>query len=285
MSATNWLFAFIPVMLAYSGWNASAYVAEEIRDPGRNLPRSLAIGTLAVIAVYLGINLLYLYVFSVGELAALKGSVLDVVADRLLGSGAGHVMGLVSIVSLLAGNSAMTFAGPRVYFAMARDGVFFDAAAKVHPTYRTPAFAIVAQTVWASLLILTGSGNALLTYTGFSITLFLGIAVFALFVLRWREPNARAPVQGARLSDRAGDLHDRLLRHSRERAVHGSGEADDRGHAGRAVGMGLPGHRPRVADLLLLCAPEVGVTMRLLPSRSVLLAADVSRRRRARRRP
>ncbi|HEX8029190.1 MAG TPA: amino acid permease, partial [Vicinamibacterales bacterium] len=189
----NWLFAFIPVMLAYSGWNASAYVAEEIRDPGRNLPRSLAIGTLAVIAVYLGINLLYLFVFNVTELAALKGSVLDVVADRLLGSGAGHVMGLVSIVSLLASNSAMTFAGPRVYFAMGRDKVFFDAAAAVHPTYRTPAKAIIAQTVWTSLLILTGSANALITYTGFSITLFLGIAVFAVFVLRQREPNAERP--------------------------------------------------------------------------------------------
>lgn len=192
-SLGNWLFAFIPVMLAYSGWNASAYVAEEIRDPGRNLPRSLAIGTIAVIAVYLGVNVLYLYVFSVKELAALQGSVLDVVADKLLGSGAGHVMGLVSIVSLLASNSAMTFAGPRVYFAMARDGVFFNAASNVHSSYRTPAFAIVAQTVWTSLLILTGSGNALITYTGFSITLFLGIAVFAVFVLRWREPNAERP--------------------------------------------------------------------------------------------
>ena len=193
VAPTNWLFAFIPVMLAFSGWNASAYVAEEIRDPGRNLPRSLAIGTLAVIAVYLGINLLYLFVFSVTELAALKGSVLDVVAERLLGSGAGHVMGIVSIVSLLASNSAMTFAGPRVYFAMARDGVFFDTASKVHPSYRTPAFAIIAQTIWTSLLILTGSGNALQVYTGFSITLFLGAAVFALFVLRRREPNAPRP--------------------------------------------------------------------------------------------
>ncbi|HEX7281630.1 MAG TPA: amino acid permease [Vicinamibacterales bacterium] len=193
VTAGNWLFAFIPVMLAFSGWNASAYVAEEIRDPGRNLPRSLAIGTLAVIAVYLGINLLYLFVFSVTELAALKGSVLDVVAEQLLGSGAGHVMGIVSIVSLLASNSAMTFAGPRVYFAMARDGVFFDAASKIHPTYRTPAFAILAQTLWTTVLILTGSGNALITYTGFSITLFLGIAVFALFVLRRREPNAERP--------------------------------------------------------------------------------------------
>ena len=189
----NWLLAFIPVMLAYSGWNASAYVAEEIRDPGRNLPRSLAIGTIAVIAVYLGINLLYLFVFNVTELAALKGSVLDVVADRLLGSGAGNVMGLVSIVSLLASNSAMTFAGPRVYFAMARDKAFFESAATVHPTYRTPAKAIIAQTLWVTLLILTGSANALLTYTGFSITLFLGVAVFALFVLRRREPNAERP--------------------------------------------------------------------------------------------
>ena len=193
VTAGNWLFAFIPVMLAYSGWNASAYVAEEIRDPGRNLPRSLAIGTLAVIAVYLGINLLYLFVFSINELAALKGSVLDVVAEQLLGSGAGHVMGIVSIVSLLASNSAMTFAGPRVYFAMARDNAFFKKTADIHPTYRTPAFAILAQTIWTTVLILTGSGNALITYTGFSITLFLGVAVFALFVLRWREPNAERP--------------------------------------------------------------------------------------------
>ena len=193
VTASGWLFAFIPVMLAYSGWNASAYVAEEIKDPGRNLPRSLAIGTLAVIAVYLGLNLLYLFVFNVNELAALKGSVLDVVADRLLGSGAGHVMGIVSIVSLLASNSAMTFAGPRVYFAMARDKAFFESTAKVHPTYGTPAFAIVLQTIWVTVLILTGSANALLTYTGFSITLFLGVAVFALFVLRWREPNAPRP--------------------------------------------------------------------------------------------
>jgi APA family basic amino acid/polyamine antiporter len=93
----------------------------------------------------------------------------------------------------MASNSAMTFAGPRVYFAMARDKAFFSQAATVHPTYQTPAFSIVAQTVWVSLLILTGSANALLTYTGFSITLFLGVAVFALFVLRRREPNAVRP--------------------------------------------------------------------------------------------
>jgi APA family basic amino acid/polyamine antiporter len=193
VSVGSWLFAFIPIMLAYSGWNAASYVAEEIRDPGRNVPKALAIGTLAVIAIYVLLNLLFLYVFSVGELAAIKGSVLDVVAERLLGSGAGHIMGVVSIVSLMASNSAMTFAGPRVYYAMARDGVFFQSAAKVHPTYKTPAVAIVAQAIWASLLVLTGTAVTLTTYTGFSITLFAGVAVAALFVLRRREPNAERP--------------------------------------------------------------------------------------------
>lgn len=193
VAPSNWLFAFIPVMLAYSGWNAASYVAEEIRDPGRNVPKALAIGTIAVIAIYFGLNVLYLYVFSVGELAQLKGNVLDVVAERLLGAGAGNIMGIVSIISLMASNSAMTFAGPRVYYAMARDGAFFPAAATVHPAYKTPAIAIIAQAIWTSILVLSGSADALLTYTGFSITLFAGVAVTALFVLRRREPDATRP--------------------------------------------------------------------------------------------
>ena len=130
MSATNWLLALIPVMFTYSGWNAASYVAEEVRDPGRNVPLALALGTGAVIVIYLLLNALYLYVLPVNELAAVNGSVLDVIADRLLGAAAGNIMGVVSIVSLLASISAMTFAGPRVYFAMARDGQFFKSAAQ-----------------------------------------------------------------------------------------------------------------------------------------------------------
>jgi APA family basic amino acid/polyamine antiporter len=189
----SWLFALVPVLFAYAGWNAASYVAEEIRDPGRNVPRALALGTLAVIVIYLLLNALYLFVFPVEELAAIRGSVLDVIADRLLGTSAGNIMGLVSIISLLASNSAMILVGPRVYYAMARDGMFFPAAAKVHPQYRTPATAIVAQAIWTTLLILTGGGNALTTYTGFSILLFNGVAVAALFVLRRREPSAPRP--------------------------------------------------------------------------------------------
>ena len=141
----SWLLALIPVMFTYSGWNAAAYVAEEVREPGRNVPLALALGTGAVIVIYLLLNAVYLYVLPTTELAQVKGSVLDVIADRLLGSAAGNVMGVVSIISLLASISAMTFAGPRVYFAMARDGLFFRRASTVHPRYRTPASAIIGQ--------------------------------------------------------------------------------------------------------------------------------------------
>jgi basic amino acid/polyamine antiporter, APA family len=193
VSGTTWLLALIPVMFTYSGWNAAAYVAEEIRDPGRNLPRALAMGTAAVIAIYALLNLLYLYVLPVGQLAQVKGSVLDVIADRLLGQMAGNVMGIVSIISIAASISAMTFAGPRVYYAMARDGLFVSAAARVHPKYKTPAVSIVAQAVWSGILVLSGSAETLTTYTGFAVVLFAAVAVAALFVLRRNEPNAPRP--------------------------------------------------------------------------------------------
>ena len=190
---TGWLLALIPVMFTYSGWNAAAYIAEEIRDPGTNVPKALALGTAAVIAIYLLMNVLYLFVFPVGELAGIRGSVLDVIADRLLGPTAGNVMGIVSIVSLLASISAMTFAGPRVYFAMARDGTFFRQAAQVHQRYRTPAVAIAAQAAWSSVLVLSARADTLVNYTGFAIVLFSGVAVLALFVLRRRHPEAPRP--------------------------------------------------------------------------------------------
>ncbi len=189
----GWLFALIPVMFTYSGWNAASYMAEEIRDPGRNVPLSLAAGTACVVVIYLLLNGLYLYVMPVGELAAVRGSVLDVIAERLLGGRAGDIMGVVSLVSLTAGLSAWTFAGPRVYYAMARDGVFFAAAGRVHSRHKTPTVAIVAQAAWTSVLILSGGADSLTSYTGFAITLFAGVAVAAVFVLRARDPLAPRP--------------------------------------------------------------------------------------------
>ena len=191
--AGSWLLALVPVMFTYSGWNAAAYVAEEIRDPARNVPRALALGTVAVMVIYVALNALYLYVFPIEALAGVQGSVLDRVADRLLGAAAGNVMGAVAIVSLAASISAMVLAGPRVYYAMARDGVFLARAAQVHPRYRTPAASMLAQALWSTLLVLSAKADALVSYTGFSVILFSGIAGLAVFVLRGRLPDEPRP--------------------------------------------------------------------------------------------
>ena len=193
-----WLLALIPIMFSYSGWNAAAYVAEEIRDPGRNLPLAIATGTATVIVIYLLLNLLYVYALPLADLGAidLEGDdapVLDAVGRRLFGTGSGAALAAASVVMIAASVSAMVLAGPRVYYAMARDGQFFSAAARVHPRFRTPVAAIVAQSAWSGLLVLAGTFEQLQRYTGVAVVTFAGAAVAALFVLRRREPSAPRP--------------------------------------------------------------------------------------------
>ncbi len=180
-----WLFALVPVMFSYAGYNAAGYVAEEVRDPARNVPRALAIGTLSVVVLFLALNALYLRVVAHEELAGAIG-VGEVAAARLFGSAAAGLFAATAVFIILGSLSAMTLAGPRVYFAMARDGVFFPAAGRVHARYRTPLVAIVAQALWSALLVLSGTFEQLLTYTGFLIILFSGLAVLSLFVVRGR---------------------------------------------------------------------------------------------------
>jgi basic amino acid/polyamine antiporter, APA family len=192
-AASGLVLALVPVMFSYSGWNAAAYVAEEVREPGRNVPLALGLGTIAVVIIYMALNALFLYAMPLTDLASLRGSLVDTVAERLFGFVAGNVLALFSIVSIAASISAMVLAGPRVYYAMARDGMFLSAAARVHPQYRTPASAIVAQALWSGVLVLSGTLSQLVSYTGFAVVLFAAVAVAALFVLRWREPNAPRP--------------------------------------------------------------------------------------------
>jgi APA family basic amino acid/polyamine antiporter len=190
----SFLLALVPVMFSYSGWNAAAYVAEEVRDPGRNVPLALGVGTAVVVVLYVLLNALYVFALPMSDLAALPGGrLMDTVAERLFGFGAGNLLAVFTIVSIAASVSAMVMAGPRVYYAMARDGLFVRAAARVHPRFRTPAIAIVAQGIWSSVLVLSGTLSQLVSYTGFAVVLFSGIAVVALFALRRRDPHAHRP--------------------------------------------------------------------------------------------
>ena len=191
----GWFLALVPIMFTYSGWNAAAYLAEEIRDPGRNVPLALGLGTLAVVAIYLALNLLYLYAMPLSDLASTAnfGQLTANVAERLFGFVAGNILAAFTMVSFAASISAMVLAGPRVYFAMARDHVFLESAARVHPKYKTPMLAITAQAVWASVLVLYADLPQLVSYTGIAVVLFAGVAVLSLFVLRRREPTAPRP--------------------------------------------------------------------------------------------
>jgi APA family basic amino acid/polyamine antiporter len=192
--ATGWLLALIPVMFSYSGWNAAAYVAEEIRDPGRNVPIALGLGTAAVVVIYLMLNVLYVFAMPLADIAAVQnGRLMDMVAERLFGFVAGNVLAVFTIISIAASISAMVLAGPRVYFAMARDGAFLPSVAQVHPRFRTPARAIWAQAIWSAILVMSATLSELVNYTGFAIVLFSGVAVAALFVLRFRQPDAERP--------------------------------------------------------------------------------------------
>ncbi|MDP9266910.1 MAG: amino acid permease [Acidobacteriota bacterium] len=190
-----WLVALIPVMFTYSGWNAAAYVAEEVREPARNVPRALAGGTIVVIVLYLALNALYLYAVPMAEMAG-KPSAGDIAAEALFGPRGANALVPVIMIALAGGISAMVVAGPRVYFAMARDGLFFPAAGRVHPRFHTPAASIAAQALWSALLVLTGTFEQLLIYTGFAVVLFSAVATAALFVLRSRPHDESVPRWG-----------------------------------------------------------------------------------------
>jgi len=184
--------ALLWVMFAYSGWNASAYIAEEVERPARTLPRSLLFGTLAVVIIYLLVNLLF---FFAAPAAELKGAVAvgEAVAKRLFGAGAATWLSVMIAGALLSSLSAYVLIGPRVYYAMARDGLFFGFAARIHPRFETPAASIVAQGVCAVIMILSGTFEQLLTYIGFALGIFPWMSVAGLMWLRLREPGRERP--------------------------------------------------------------------------------------------
>jgi len=191
-SVPGLFLALVLVMFTYSGWNAAAYVTEEVRDPGVNILRALVAGTLAVIVLYLALNALYLRALTPGQLAG-NVAVGYGAAEALFGDTGALIVTPLVLLALASSISAMVVTGPRVYFAMARDDSFPGRFGRITAGARVPGFAIAAQGLWACALVLSGTFEQLLTYTGFAIVLFAAIAVTGLFVLRRRAPHARRP--------------------------------------------------------------------------------------------
>ncbi|MCZ6486463.1 MAG: APC family permease [Acidobacteria bacterium] len=183
--------SLIFVMFCYSGWNAAAYVASEMKDPQRDLPRALLLGTGIVLILYLGLNAVYFYG---ADVDALAGQVeVGLVASRtLFGAWGVTLVTIVLCTSILASVSAMTIAGPRVYYALGRDFPFFSFLAKTRGG-GSPATALFLQGVITSLIIVSGRIDQIQQYAGFTLVLFASLAVSCVIVLRVRKPDLERP--------------------------------------------------------------------------------------------
>jgi APA family basic amino acid/polyamine antiporter len=175
--------ALMWIMFAYSGWNASAYIGSEVRDPSRNLPRSLLLGTGAVIVLYAALNLFYIYAVPPADMEGVI-SIGGLAVGNLFGKSAETILSVLISFALFSSLSAFIILGPRVYYSMAHDGVFFKSLAKVNPRFGVPSRSIVLQGLIAAMLVLFGTFDQLLTYMGFSLGIFPILAVIGVFILR-----------------------------------------------------------------------------------------------------
>jgi len=192
-------------LFSADAWNNVTFTAGEVKNPQRNLPLSLALGTGAVILIYLAANIVYLLALPLmgdphgttllarGIAYAKEDRVATAVMQQMVGASGAGLMALAILISTFGCNNGLILAGARVYYAMARDGLFFRKVAELHPKYKTPAISLMVQAVWASILCLSGSYGQLLDYTMFAVLVFYILTLAGLFVLRVTQPNATRP--------------------------------------------------------------------------------------------
>ena len=184
--------AMVGVLWAYEGWQYVTFSAGETRDPQRTFPRGIIIGTALLIAIYMLANIAY--IAALGPTAAAQSP--RIAADAVgvtMGSAAAKLIAATIVLSMFSAANGLTLTAPRVYYAMARDGVFFQRLASVHPRFGTPAFAVIASSLWAMLLAATGTFTVLLTYVVFTGWIFYALGALSIFSYRRSRPNATRP--------------------------------------------------------------------------------------------
>ncbi|HEY1336130.1 MAG TPA: amino acid permease [Bryobacteraceae bacterium] len=183
----QFIVSLLWAMVAYSGWNAATYIAEEVRRPERTLPLALGVGSAIVAALFLALNVTFIYAM---PLESMKGviAVGPPVASHLFGSNIAGIFAALMAISIVSTVNAEVTIGPRVYYAMAKNRAFFSAAAAVHPRWHTPVVAILSQGLCAMLMTLTPFPD-LVVYIGWSLTLFTVLSVASVFVFRRRRPG------------------------------------------------------------------------------------------------
>ncbi len=192
-------------LFSADAWNNVTFTAGEVKNPSRNLPLSLALGTGVVIALYIACNFIYL---SALPLDGVKGGVTTLargikyaaedrvgtaVMTQMFGSAGGYLMAAAIMISGFGCNNGLILSGARVYYAMAKDGLFFRSVARLHPKYKTPAVSLMVQMVWTCVLCISGSYGQLLDYIIFAVLVFYILTIVGLFVLRRTHPDAERP--------------------------------------------------------------------------------------------
>ncbi len=184
--------AMVSALWAYDGWNNVSMVSSEIRNPQRNLPRSLILGTAVVILTYLLINLSYFYVLSGGEVAGSRRVAADMMI-RLYGTPAGSAVTVAVLISIFAALNGSILTGSRVPYAMARDGLFFRSTATVSPRYHTPGNSIFLLCLWSCVVVLSGWFDDLYNFVIFGSWILYLLTALSVFVLRKKRPNLQRP--------------------------------------------------------------------------------------------
>jgi APA family basic amino acid/polyamine antiporter len=188
--------ALIAVFWAYDGWVYITWVAGEVKEPRRNVPLAMVLGVVVVGTIYMAMNLTYLYALPLTEIARHE-TIAHAAAAALFSPGAAFWLSLLIAVSCFSAAATCTLSGARVYLAMAQDGVFFKRMAVIHPKWRTPAFSLIGQGIWAALLTLSGRYDQLYTYVIYGMVLSYTLTVIGLFILRWKRPDIPRPYRCA----------------------------------------------------------------------------------------
>ena len=184
--------ALVAVSWTFDGWNNLNFVAGEIRNPKRNLPIALVMGTVVISVLYFLVNLVYFRAFSVGEMVGVV-TIAESAGSALFGKTTSGILSAAVLISVFGALNGTIFVGPRVFYAMAKDKLFFKRVASVHPRFHTPSFAIAIQAIWASVLALTGTFEQLFTYVIFVAIIFWIAAAASVFTLRKKFPNLHRP--------------------------------------------------------------------------------------------
>lgn len=194
---TSFFAALLAAFWAYEGWSATGYIGGEIKNPKRNLPLALVLGVSFVMVVYVLINFTYLYVLPIDEIVDSQKSQNTIAAitviRHFLGSGGALFISILILLTTFGCTNTTLLGPPRLYYAMAKEGMFFKSASYIHPKYNTPSNAIVIQAVWSSILVFSGSFDQLTDMLIFAAFIFYGATTLGVFILRKKMPDAHRP--------------------------------------------------------------------------------------------